>query len=68
MRLPRRRRSRREKRRERPEHKKLTRLVEPKLQPYFLCLSLFIAAAILVAGILVAGAISGIPLSMPSIG
>ena len=30
--------------------------------------AMFIAAAILVAGILVAGAISGIPLSMPSIG
>ena len=27
-------------------HKKLSRLVEPNLQPYFLCLALFIAAAV----------------------
>ena len=36
----------REQRRERPVHKKLSRLVEPNLQPYFFCLALFIAAAI----------------------
>ena len=27
-------------------HKKLSRLIEPNLQPYFLCLALFIAAAV----------------------
>ena len=37
---------RRGERREPSVHKKLSRLVEPNLQPYFLCLALFIAAAV----------------------
>ena len=45
---------RREQRRERPVHKKLSRLVEPNLQPYFFCLALFIAAAIPVQPMLAA--------------
>ena len=44
----------REKRRERPVHKKLSRLIEPNLQPYFLCLVLFIAAAALIQPVLAA--------------
>ena len=35
-------------------HKKLSRLVEPNLQPYFFCLALFIAAAIPVQPMLAA--------------
>ena len=33
-------------RRERLVHKKLSRLVEPNLQPYFFCLALFTAIAV----------------------
>ena len=35
-------------------HKKLSRLVEPNLQPYFLCFLLFILAALLVEPVLAA--------------
>ena len=35
-------------------HKKLSRLVEPNLQPYFLCLALFVAAAIPIQPLLAA--------------
>lgn len=35
-------------------HKKLSRLIEPNLQPYFLCLVLFIAAAALIQPVLAA--------------
>ena len=43
-------------------HKKLSRLIEPNLQPYFLCLALFTAVAVPIQPLLAAAEVAALVL------